>query len=75
MLMRIRLRIRLVGLVGGLFVMAVRCMAVRGYVLGARAVNGDGELLCLFGHGISVFGQVGYLDISAFLAWRSGNDG
>ena len=48
MWMRILLRTRLVGLVGGLFVIAVRFMVGRGCVLGARVVNGVGELLCVF---------------------------
>ena len=48
MWMRILPRTRLVGLVGGLFVIAVRFMVGRGCVLGARVVNGVGELLCVF---------------------------
>lgn len=44
MLMRTLRRIKLVGLVGGLFVMAVRFMGGRGFALGARAVRGGGEL-------------------------------
>ena len=51
MLTRSRLRIRLVGLVGGLFVITVRCMVGKGFVLGVRAVNGDGELGC-FAYGM-----------------------
>jgi hypothetical protein len=48
MLMRTQQRIKLVGLVVGLFVMAVPFMGARGCVLGVRAVRGGGEL-CAFG--------------------------
>lgn len=48
MLMRIRLRIKLAGLVAGLFVMAVRLMDGREFVLGVRAVREGGEM-CTFG--------------------------
>jgi len=48
MLMRIPLRTKLVGLVGGLFVIAVLCMAGSGCALGVRVVNGVGELLCFW---------------------------
>jgi hypothetical protein len=51
MLTRIQLRIRLVVLVGGPFVMDVRFMGGRGFVLGVRVVRGGGELCCLIvGH-------------------------
>lgn len=45
--MRSQLRIKFVGLVVGLFVIVVRCMGGSGYALGARVVNGDGELCIL----------------------------
>jgi len=44
MLTRVRSRIKLAGLVGGLFAIAVRFMGVSGYVLGVRVVRGGGEL-------------------------------
>ena len=73
MLTRSQLRTKLVGLAGGLFVMAVRCMALSGCVLGVRAVNGVGELLCVFGYGTRSFGQVGCICVSSveFGGWWS----
>lgn len=65
MWMRILLRTRLVGPVGGLFVIAVRFMVGRGCVLGARAVNGVGELLYFLDMGERNFGQVGYICVSS----------
>lgn len=62
MLTRTQLRIRLVGLVGGLFATIVRCMAASGYVLGARAARGDGELYNLE-YATKAFGQVGLICI------------
>jgi hypothetical protein len=40
-----------VGLVGGLFVMGVRFMGGRGFVLGVRVVRGDGELRAFWNMG------------------------
>jgi hypothetical protein len=55
----VRLRIRLAVPVGGPFVTAVRCMAVSGYALGVRAVNGDGEMFWLGFRRMGVFEGVG----------------
>lgn len=62
--MRSQLRIKLVGLVVGLFVIVVRCMGGSGYALGARVVNGDGEL-CILEFGTKTFGQVGHICVSS----------
>jgi hypothetical protein len=63
MLMRTQWRIKLVGLVGGRFVMAVRFMGGRGYVLDVRDVNGGGEHVVQYGS--NAFGLVGFICTSS----------